>query len=981
MNKGTSSKSKDRRFVKKNIVFFTVFLISADGFAQTYEHLVFRGLAHWDHFSIDNTTTPNGAILAEDGASVTLNDVDITVGLISGAGITTYRSKLTAEDLTINVKDSGGEAVGIRIDPSSQVNLVNMKLTNHGEGQGIKFNVYRTAENTESVLNIRDSSIETTNGKGIDAMGTVLTLTNVDILARGDFAHALDMNTGARDATIIGGSLTTEGYESYGIWMIDDGARMDSLGTRFHTSGIRSHGLTLQRSRHDVFVPLSSAILLDTAFTTTGDRAYGIYAEGKVAGRGISVDTSGVNAHGMAAIGDGVIDIQESTINTHNRLAYGMVATKGSKIKGQALTINTEGENAHGLYSEEGQLTIDDSQISVTGNKSAGIFIASDSTTNNFLYNELIKLSPSAVLNNTSVFSQNAFGILSVEGPSVVKLINSTIATENGYALAALTTLDTFQNPFPAALYLDAVDSTISGDIIATDESKIYADLKGKRGVLTGQLTHVELVNLQESRWNITGTSQLTTLNNDGSIVFEQGNTDHQLIIDGDYSGKGSLAVSGILSDDNSPINKVIIKGDVLADSDTSVSVNNLGGVGAETIEGIKLISVGGASHGIFTQQGRIVAGAYEYSLVKKAESWYLSSAQPKPEPDPKPDPDPKPEPEPGPTPRPAPTIRVEVGSYLANFIAGNTLFNTSLFERESDPFDHELSYLGQNTSTLWLRQAGGRSGWSDSSGQLATKSNRYVAQLGGALLQLETPAGGRWSTGIMAGYGHHHNSTTSHRVAYRAKGNVNGYSTGLYSTWINEGTGKGGYIDSWLLYNWFNNSVKGDELRPQYYRSKGISGSIETGYISEVLRFNGSLGSEYRWYFMPSAQLIYQGVKNRDIIEDNKTRVSNTGKHNLQSKLGIRSWIRGRHQIDQHTERYFQPFAEVNWIHNSQRHGVKMDGAKVELAGAENMAEMKLGLEANLSQQGSIWVNTAVQVGSRGYNDNRLTLGGKWHF
>lgn len=88
-----------------------------------------------------------------------------------------------------------------------------------------------------------------------------------------------------------------------------------------------------------------------------------------------------------------------------------------------------------------------------------------------------------------------------------------------------------------------------------------------------------------------------------------------------------------------------------------------------------------------------------------------------------------------------------------------------------------------------------------------------------------------------------------------------------------------------------------------------------------------------------------------------------------------------GHHQIDQHTERYFQPFTEVNWIHNSQRHGVKMDGTKVELAGAENRAEMKLGLEANLSQQGSIWVNTAVQVGSCGYNDNRLTLGGKWHF
>ncbi|MBT0723403.1 autotransporter outer membrane beta-barrel domain-containing protein [Rosenbergiella sp. S61] len=65
-------------------------------------------------------------------------------------------------------------------------------------------------------------------------------------------------------------------------------------------------------------------------------------------------------------------------------------------------------------------------------------------------------------------------------------------------------------------------------------------------------------------------------------------------------------------------------------------------------------------------------------------------------------------------------------------------------------------------------------------------------------------------------------------------------------------------------------------------------------------------------------------------------------------------------------TKRYFQPFFELNWTHNSKRHGIQMDSTKVELAGAENIAEMKLGLEANLFPQGSIRVNTAVQIGNK---------------
>ncbi|HSX63110.1 MAG TPA: autotransporter outer membrane beta-barrel domain-containing protein, partial [Pseudoxanthomonas sp.] len=73
----------------------------------------------------------------------------------------------------------------------------------------------------------------------------------------------------------------------------------------------------------------------------------------------------------------------------------------------------------------------------------------------------------------------------------------------------------------------------------------------------------------------------------------------------------------------------------------TQVRVNNVGGAGAQTVEGIKLIDVAGGSNGSFSLVGdyvfqgeqAVVAGAYAYRLYKNGVStpsdgdWYLRSA------------------------------------------------------------------------------------------------------------------------------------------------------------------------------------------------------------------------------------------------------------------------------------------------------------------------------------------------------------------
>ncbi|WP_273961002.1 autotransporter outer membrane beta-barrel domain-containing protein [Enterobacter kobei] len=104
------------------------------------------------------------------------------------------------------------------------------------------------------------------------------------------------------------------------------------------------------------------------------------------------------------------------------------------------------------------------------------------------------------------------------------------------------------------------------------------------------------------------------------------------LTVNGNYHGYGgTLVFNTALESDSSKTDFLHITGNV--DGGTNVKVNNLGGKGSQTIEGIRLITVDGeiAKGTEFRQNGRIVAGAYDYRLVQGGQggnnnSWYLTS-------------------------------------------------------------------------------------------------------------------------------------------------------------------------------------------------------------------------------------------------------------------------------------------------------------------------------------------------------------------
>lgn len=478
------------------------------------------------------------------------------------------------------------------------------------------------------------------------------------------------------------------------------------------------------------------------------------------------------------------------------------------------------------------------------------------------------------------------------------------------------------------------------------------------------------------------------------------------LTINGDYtSDNGLLVLQTALAGDDSDTDKLRVKGDTAGN--TRVSVNNAGGTGSQTVEGIQIVEIEGASNGTFTKEGRIVAGAFDYNLVKSDnQNWYLTSAaitdptpEPEPDPDPTPDPEPtpdpdpipeptpNPEPEPGPGPTPTPTpqpegkqqYRPEFGSYLANTFAANTLFNTRLHDRLGETQYTDVFTGEQKVTSLWMRHIGGHNRFKEGSGQLSTQSNRYVLQLGGDVATWSSDGLDRWHLGLMTGYANSKSRTHSSLTGYSSRGEISGYSVGVYGTWYaNDADKAGAYVDTWLLYNWFDNQVSGENLATEKYDSDGITASVEAGY---TFRLGESSDGRNSYWLQPKAQLTWMDVQADNHTEKNGTRVSDETDGNLQTRLGMKAYLQGHSAKDDGKDRTFQPFVEANWIYNSNNYSVKMDDISNEIKGSRNVGELKVGMEGQINPRLQLWGNVAQQVGDNGYSDTQGMLGLKYTF
>ncbi|PVZ86727.1 type V secretion protein A [Serratia sp. S1B] len=494
--------------------------------------------------------------------------------------------------------------------------------------------------------------------------------------------------------------------------------------------------------------------------------------------------------------------------------------------------------------------------------------------------------------------------------------------------------------------------------------------------VLTGWVDPTNVDIDTSSRWNMTANSQVNNivLSNNGAVAFVPPLADDfkTLTVLGNLQGNNGLVVLNTrLGDDNSLTDKLAVEGNTAGT--TRVQVNNAGGLGYQTMDGIEIITVAGQSNGEFVKDGRIVAGAYDYSLARglngNANNWYLTSRITPVDPEDPVDPsdpyDPK-----------DPVLeRPEPGAYTANLTAANNMFVTSLHDRLGETQYIDALTGERKVTSMWMRNEGGHNRSRDDHDQLRTQANRYVLQLGGDIAQWTHNGQGRFHLGAMVGYGHTHSNTVSRMSGYDAKGSVNGYNIGAYGTWYaNQADKSGLYVDGWLQYSWFNNSVNGQGLAGEDYKSKGMTASLESGY---AFKLGENSDKTINYFIQPNGQLTWMGVKADDHRETNGTLVKGEGDGNLQARLGVKTFMDIHHSVDQAV----QPYVEANWIHNSKDFGTNMNGISVKQDGALNIAELKVGVEGQVNKQVNLWGNVGQQVGNKGYSDTAVMIGGKYNF
>jgi autotransporter family porin len=536
---------------------------------------------------------------------------------------------------------------------------------------------------------------------------------------------------------------------------------------------------------------------------------------------------------------------------------------------------------------------------------------------------------------------------------------------------------------------------------------------------------------------DLNGFSQtLESLTNAGTINLAGSQPGTTLTVNGNYTGNGGLLVFGTaLGDDTSPTDRLVVTGDTSGTS--RVTVTNLGGQGAQTLNGIELISIEGNSAGEFTQQGRIVAGAWEYHLARgegaSEKNWYLSSQQEDNGGGDNPGNGGGDNPGNGGGDNPGngggdnpgngggdnpgngggdnpgngggdnpgngggdnpgngggdnpgngnniQVLRPEGGAYAANLYAADTMFNAPLSDRMGETEYTDTMTGERHLTSLWLKNTGGHTSLKDSSGQLKTTANRYSLMLGGDLAHGDAANGSTWRTGVLGGYGNTQSNTVSNLTGYRAKGEVSGYTTGLYGTWYGDGSSeRGAYVDAMVQYSWFRNTVQGEELATERYNSSGLSATLETGYVFAMGNVNGR--QDLNWYVQPKVSASWSGIKADDHREANGTEVQGDGNNNVTTRLGVKTFLKGHSTLDAGKSRNFKPFLEATWIHNSQDRGVSMDGVGISQAGTRDIGEARAGMEGRISPQWNVTGYVAQQIGDKGYSDTAAVLGVKYSF
>ncbi len=875
-----------------------------------------------------------------------------------------------------------------------------------------------------------------------------LVATNVDALGSGDVTDnaTLELNTGGTFDNAISGSgqvvksgdktLTLSGSNTYtGGTLISDGtlvaSNVEALG-----SGDIDNYASLQLNASGQFV---------TANLTTHDNATTAIG----AGSALRANTLTQEANSTLAVH--LIDSNSGAIVTADHANLG--GTLDITGIGNVAKSWTRDAYAYTLIDTDSAINSDFAQFTVAGMDAKQVdFLTVDGRVNaddDTRYDVTASLSWYADSDNAATDAHGTF-TLSEQGHSF------TLNT-------ALTDVDATLNPDSATDWDGkSLIKRGAGTLILGAQNTYSGDTDVQEGALwlaetatIGSAGSAQAVNIAANAafggHNATVNGHVNNLGNlyfvdtftvNGDVVNSSAmisgsdQPNNTLTIAGNYTGNdGHLYLNTQLGDDSSPTDKLIVTGDTAGS--TTLHITNVNGLGAQTVNGIEVIEVGGQSDGDFRlYKGHVDINAWTYTLKQDGGDWYLRS-----ESDDVPDdggevtppddggevtppddggdvtppddggdvtppddggevtpPDDGGEvtppddggdvtppddggdvtppddggditpPDGGDVTPVAPQYRADIGVYLGNQWMARNLQMQTLYDREG-------SQYRSADGSIWMRFKAGKAESQAVNGNVDIDSDYSQFQLGGDILTWSDGAQSV-TVGLMGSYINASTDSTGNRGAdgsqFSANGSVDGYNLGLYATWFADAQShRGAYIDSWYQYGAYNNSVDNDGLSASRYDSAAHAVSLETGY-----RYDIALSNRNTVSLTPQAQVTWQRYSADTVIDDGGTRISGQNDDSWTTRLGVR--VDGK--LYKESGR-IQPFMEVNWLHASDNASATFGDTKVSQDLPNDRLEVKVGIQANVSERLSVYAQAAGQKGKNDYGDASFSLNMRYNW
>ncbi|MGJ0482736.1 autotransporter outer membrane beta-barrel domain-containing protein [Pantoea agglomerans] len=747
-----------------------------------------------------------GATAAEvttgSGSTVTVKDPE---HYAKGIFIQAANSNFTADKLILNV--SGISAVAMELSGKKVTANLGSGSSVTSIGSGIAY--------AEGVVVSNQSSLQA-EALSISTQGT-----NGIALRVSGYGSNVDLGNGS--------SIQTNGTNSHGVQVdtltgdaTNGVATLEAEALTINTLGDASQGINIQDNGS---VDLGS----HSSIITTGKTSAGIWSLGELTADHLTISTSGTTSPGISARENSLINIGAGSVIS-SALTGGLVAMDNNVILNFSGSEEERNTIQSGGYGASAQST-----GAVINLAKTDIVLKQSDMTGRGLWSL-----GGGVINGEDISitgPDTGIGVVAWNGgqTNLTGDLSIDMTSPDGVAIATL-----YAEGFAPGVVTSQGKAEITGSVVSLaglidlnlESGSLWSGSAESDNVNGGHLN----VNLTNSTWNVSQTSNLDNLTLSNSLVdlsAATNDTTYSTLTLANLSGSGNFTLRTNLAGDGEGVNntgdKVVVTGS--SEGDYGLNILNRG---SAITTGNEILTVVETTDGIATFRGNtdVELGGYVYSVNKQGTNWVLSSPK-------------TPEaptadeqaviPAENSTVQPAsasdatiPTTPsgqnnstiTSTANAGANFLNIGYLMNyaemQTLMQRMGDVRQ------GKTGGNVWLRGMDGRfSGFAN--GKLSNFSMNYTGYQFGVDKRLsdDLPI----YLGLFMG-------ATEGSPHYRAgDGTTKSEHFGIYGTWLNDA---GFYLDGVLKFNRLRNQFDVSDTQNNRVSghgvSSGLSGSLEAG-------------------------------------------------------------------------------------------------------------------------------------------------------